>query len=148
MPNIGDPSTGRGDIQFLAHKEFNGKLVTDEGTLTAAGDLCTITANTGKDLYLAGAKLNWVTNAANFNMVAELKAGPVGSETVIETYRGTTIASLGTGNMQYEFKTKGIKVTAGENILIELTSFSSAGTEDCEGIIQGWEEDTGVSPDA
>jgi hypothetical protein len=147
MPNIGEPTVGRGDIQFLANKEFSGKLVSDEGSLSAAGNLCTITANTGKDLYLSGAKLSWTAAGADFTVTAELKAGPVGTETVIETYRGGQVVGIG-GTKVYEFQTKGIKVAAGENILIELTVFSGAGAESCEGIIQGFEETTGGSPDA
>jgi len=45
------------DIMFISVKEFGSKLRTTEGTLSATGYLCTLTANTGKDMYLAKAKV-------------------------------------------------------------------------------------------
>ena len=72
-----------GDLAFIAKKEFEGKVRTDEGTLTAAGDLCTLTANTGKDMYLARAKLSFRTAGGDFTMQADLKLNGV----VIESCR-------------------------------------------------------------
>ena len=71
------------DIMFLAKKEFDGKLRQNDGTRTTAGDLATLTATTGKDMYLAYAKVNIFDNASNFSITlsicAQVKSGIFGA---------------------------------------------------------------------
>jgi len=81
------------DIMFLAKKEFDGKMklqgesdpTTDEGFLSATGDLCSVTAKTGKDLYIARAKITYFTNttspSAHGNCEVVLKINGVVVET-------------------------------------------------------------------
>jgi len=45
------------DIEFLSIKESEGKVRSDEGIRTSAGTLATLTANIGKDMYIATAKV-------------------------------------------------------------------------------------------
>ena len=124
------------DIEYLSIKEFDGKLRYDEGALSANGTLCALTANAGKDMYIARAKVN--LRGATKSGTAEL------------TLNGTVIESvdLGTGsssiNSEYEFKNIGHKVAAGEEIKIEMTL--SSATPEYEGFIECFEEDTGTSP--
>lgn len=144
MPNIGSSGIiGRGDLQFLSHKEFDGKIRTNEGTLTASGTLCTLTANTGKDMYIVRAKISMRATGSDFNAIVELRL----DGTVIETYRTGYLVGIGNA-MQYEFVNMGQKVLAGEIIVLEATVFGGAGTEDIEGTLECFEEDTGASPDA
>jgi len=124
------------DIEFLAIKEFDGKLRSNEGALAANGTLCTLTANTGKDMYIARAKV--ILRGASKTGTAELTV----NGTVVET------VDLATGsssiNTEYEFKNVGHKVAATEIIKIEITA--SSATPVYEGFIECFEEDTGESP--
>jgi len=52
------------DIEYLAIKEFGGKLVKNEGFLSATGTLATLTAASGKDMYIARAKVVFYKNTA------------------------------------------------------------------------------------
>jgi len=129
------------DIQYLAIKEFDGKTRKLDGSATGNGTLVTLTANVGKDMYLAGAKVN------------------VFDENVVNVSRGTISLTIngiveeicelgGTSNTQgpfpYSYKLKGIKVTTGQIIKLEITDFE--GTPAFFGVLHCWEEDTGASP--
>lgn len=130
-----------GDIIDLAIKEFEGKLRSDEGRLTVIGDLVSLEANTGKDMYIARAKVNWRAVEGGTTLTIELKLNNV----VIETY-SPRIASVSVQDNTfetYEFKNTSGKVLAGETIKIEIIDISSTSVE---GFIECFEEDTGESP--
>ncbi len=46
----------------LLRASFNNRLKSDERSLSAVGDLATLTAGTGKDLYLTAAKVVFYSN--------------------------------------------------------------------------------------
>jgi len=133
------------DLQFLTIKEFEGKVRSDDGFLSANGDLATLTANTGKDMYLARAQCSFLINNGSTSFAEDqivvLKIDGV----VIETAR-VTLGSTGLlpNNPIYEFKNIGRKVLAGEIIKLEVTN--SSGQVDNQGFIECFEEDTGTSP--
>jgi len=143
-----------GDIEYLSIKEFDGKVRSDEGFLSAIGDLATLTATVGKDMYLARAQVTFFVNtSAEYAVTAskvELKINSVIIETsAFTSRRNETPASGGagsgvTGTLVYEFKNIGRKVLAGEIIKLEVTVLD---TEcDVEGFIECFGEDTGTTP--
>ena len=134
------------DIEYLAIKEFDSKLVKADGDITATGDIASLTASSGKDMYLAGAKCVVYSEGVNagvaFTIV--LKVNTV----VVETFRGfiglDSNTTIGTGDLQYKFNLKGVKVAAGEIIKIEATVLgASIGVA---GELMCIEETTGESP--
>jgi hypothetical protein len=133
---------GVGDIGFLAVKQFDNKLRTDEGTLTGTGVLASITANVGKDMYIAGASLTYVKNigSGSFNVQVELQVNGI----VIETYISRGSASSPGGFHPYHFNQRGLMVAAGETIELVVTALGSS--SQIEGNLLVWEEDTGESP--
>ena len=136
------------DIEYLAIKEFGGKLRHDDGTQPSSttGDLGTLTANTGKDMYLAKAKVSVVaaSSGTGMNVEIELVINGTVRETFVATTKSTTqIAASGVMSQGFEFALTGIKVAAGEIMKLEVTTNSGA---ICWGTIECWEEDTGASP--
>ncbi len=146
-------SEDMGNILDLAIKEFEGKVRSDEGLLIESqSDLATLTANVGKDMYLASAKVafyNLTESQASFGAQVALSINGVVIERI--TYSSSSQDS-GTGgfnsggvlSMVYEFKNIGRKVLTGEIIKLAVTN----GVADIAmvGFIECWEEDTGVSP--
>ncbi len=141
-----------GDIEFMSVKEFQLKTRRDEGTATAVGDLTTLTANVGKDMYLASAKVNvrWSsTNNSPIQFVIDLLANGV----IIGSFNSAHLSSIQAGgvrasdlNSQYEFKANiGQKVLAGEIINLNISVIGSAALV-IEGQLLCYEEDTGTSP--
>jgi hypothetical protein len=135
------------DMMFLAKKEFDGKLVEDEGTLSVTGDLCSLTASTGKDMYLASAKIsifNETDNTGNDAITVVLKVNDV----IKETYTVRTGSSTGgtnvSGQDNYEFNLKGVKVLATEIIKLEVTSIDA--NVGANGQLTCFEEDTDADP--
>jgi len=136
-----------GDIEYLATKEFDGKLRENAGTLSAAGTLATLTATSGKDMYLAKAKvilhrLNVNQNAENADV--DLVINGLVQETAILTTNQPATGGGGTGTTIYEFILSGVKVAATQIIKLELNSITA--NVDIEGIITVFEEDTGTTP--
>lgn len=140
------------NIEYLAVKEKEGKLREDEGFLSAAGDLAKLTANTGKDMYLASAKCvffvnNVSTNHGSAGDKVVLKINGVIKETARFSFlhSGTGTTSGGTTLYgYYEFKNIGQKVAAGQIIKIEVITLDV--DVDVEGYVQCFEEDTGTDP--
>jgi len=138
-------SKSSSDVSFLMKKEFEGALVSDEGFLSATGDLASLTASAGKDMYLARAKCviaaNGVAMAASADQVV-LKVNDV----IIETCKSTILGSGGAGSMvtAYEFKNMGKKVLATEIIKLEVIQLDTQ--TDVEGFIECVEVDTGIDP--
>jgi len=133
------------DIEYLQIKSSEGKLRSNEGFSTVVGDLATLEANVGKDMYLASAKCTLYLNSDSIN------ARP--AEVVLkvnDVIKETTNATLGVGGsggssvIQYEFKNIGHKVIAGQIIKLEIISLSI--NIEVEGFIECNEEDTGISP--
>jgi len=136
------------DIEYLAIKEFDSKLVENESTqgTGATGDLGTLTASSGKDMYLASAKCSFqaATNAGGKAQV-ELKVNGVIKETAVLHVVSSSGTANGKGSqsMEYEFKNIGQKVAATQIIKLEVISNTTAIVE---GYVQCFEEDTGASP--
>jgi len=138
------------DVAFLMKKEFESALVSDEGFLSAIGDLASLTASAGKTMYLASAKITYFSNT-------NLNTGAVGNcqvvlkinDVIIETTNFSTGVASGSGvggdpvNV-YEFKNIGRSVAATEIIKLEVISLDAA--IDVEGFIECVEVDTGVDP--
>ena len=148
MPDSGDFKKDlTGDIAFLVQKEFDGKLRSDEGTLSATGDLATLTANTGKDMYLARANIIAVIEASGQigrTIIVQLKVNAVIKDSArIELSSTSTFSQNGNSVMAYDFAT-GFKVVAGQIIKLEATLVDAS--IQVSGSIICFEEDTGVSP--
>jgi len=127
-------SKSSSDVSFLMKKEFAGEIVTNEGQRTAVGDVATLTASAGKDMYLATAKISGY-EATSGDTKVELKI----NGTVIETFFQNGVHSF-----DYQFRNIGQKVAAGEIIKIEWITEGSGGL--VEGYIECVEVDTGVDP--
>lgn len=129
------------DIMFLAKKEFDSKLKTDEGTLSATGDLCTITASSGKDLYLGKAKVSirMESNTALAGAIIELKANGV----IMATW-AAEIELDGDSSNSYEFVISGIKVAATQIIKLEAVTVDA--DVEVNGELVCFEETTGATP--
>lgn len=138
-----------GDILDLAIKEFEGKRVDADANVTVTNtttetDLVTQTANTGKDMYIGIASFN--SSIANFTtsntVIARLFANGVNIEEFI--FRATAQNE----DFEYEFKTKGINVLAGQiiKITIQHSNATAANVTQNNGKLVLWEEDTGASP--
>jgi len=125
------------DIEFLSIKEFDGKLVKNDSVRTTVGDLATLTASSGKDMYVGTATISGYDIVNNAVSVVVLKINGT------EVERFTHVASTEDNNFTYEFKTKG-KVAATEIIKIEWITEGDTGT--IAGAIQCFEETTGASP--
>jgi len=136
------------DIEFLAIKEFGGKLKKNEGFLSATGTLATLTAAGGKDMYIARAKVTLYLNATRKSSVAdkvELQINGTNVETAVWTVQGSsTSQDSGVNAIIYEFKNIGHKVLATQIIKLEVITLSAE--VDVEGFIECFEETTGVSP--
>jgi len=135
------------DIEFLAIKDFDGKLRQDDGVVTTSGDVATLTATAGKDMYLAKAAITTsftVGSAGTKTLNVELKLNGVTVETYTREY-GSTGAQQGDSADNYEFINIGQKVAATQIIKLEVTGntgslFNTTGTIVC------FEETTGESP--
>ena len=135
-------------IAFLMHQEFLGNLISSEGNVTAAGDIATITAAVGKDLYIASAKVVFVADVANAGLANLNEVALKINGTIIETTKHSWVgsASGGVGVWEYEFKNIGHKVATGEIIKIEAITLDA--DISIEGFIECVIVDTGVDPTA
>jgi len=140
-----DQEDNMSDIQYLAIKEFDGKLRSDEGFLSAPGDLATLTANTGKDMYLARAQITYFGNKTAGSSIADQVVLKING-TIVETSKATlanTTSAIQT-TFTYEFKNIGQKVAAAQIIKLEVITLDV--DTDVEGMIECFEEDTGATP--
>lgn len=132
-----------GDLEYLAIKEFEGKLRTDRGSLSIASTLTALTATAGKDMYIGKAKVVFTNNGTGgTNSLNQVELQLNGSAIEIVTQSITT--SVDGFNFEYEFKDMGHKVLAGQVIRLQVTTLGT--TVDVVGFIECWEEDTGASP--
>jgi len=131
------------DIEFLAKKDFDGKIRSVEGFLSAAGDLATLTATSGKDMYLARAGVVFVLNNPTGSVTLDEVVLKMNG-TIIETVKFTSHGASKTGTLVYEFKNIGQKVAATQIIKIEVITLDPE--TDVEGFIEVFEETTGETP--
>ena len=136
-----------GDLEYLAIKEHEGKLRSDEGFADVLGDMATLTANVGKDMYLATAKcmVRLLTETGINQWRVELKVNGNTIETAHGLFKGSGTNNNSNLTQDYEFKNIGHKVLAGEIIKLEVTQINTVQTQ-IEGEISCFEENTGVSP--
>ena len=124
------PTTGGGaeqhllmsEILFLSVKEHAGKLRSAEGIATAAGDVASLTANTGKDMYLASAKVTFALEGLSNQQAAFDEVVLKINGTVVETAKSSMVITAGEGGNTvhtYEFKNIGHKVAASQIIKME-----------------------------
>jgi len=135
------------DIEYLAIKDFDGKLVENTDTnRSTTGDGATLTASSGKDMYLAYAKVV-CKNAGNIDNSATvvLKVNTVIKDTFDWFSHVATNASGET--MDEHIFPVGFKVAATEVIKLEVTVISATSV-DITTTIQCIEETTGASPAA
>lgn len=135
-----------GDIIDMAIKEFEGKLRSNTAVQPSAttGDLGTLTANTGKDMYLARAKasIKDTGGAVAGQLKIELLVnGIVRDRWFTSMSRNTNIGGH-VGNT-YDFMS-GFKVTTGQTIKLRVDT--AATNVEVSGTVECFEEDTGVSP--
>lgn len=140
-----------GDLEYLSIKEFGGKLRTAKGSNSATGDLATLTANTGKDMYIARAKCVFYTdNDTGFSNSVGDKVVLKLNGSIIETSAFTAFNDPGNGDasgnsvINYEFKNMGHFVLAGQIIKLEVTVLDA--NTSVEGFISCFEENTGTTP--
>jgi len=135
------------DIEFLAIKEFGNKARSNEGSVSAVGDIVSLTATAGKDMYLARAKVIVsvnVSSAGVHSAAIELKANGVIKETARPVVRSTSNTTGGsTSSVVYEFGWIG-KVAAGQ--IIKLEFITETGEVNVDGFLEVFEEDTGTTP--
>lgn len=134
-------------IEFLAIKASDGVLRSNEGGLSTTGNLATLTATGGNDMYVTGAQVVFHINtgSAAISLADEVVMKVNG--TIVETSKisiGSTGSGEGLHTVIYEFKNLGHKVTTGQIIKLEVITLDA--DTDVEGFIQCIESATGVSP--
>ena len=134
------------DIIALAIKEFEGKLRADANVKaeTVVGDLATLAASGGKDMYLARAHAS-IRNVGGANaqfIEVVLKVNNVIKDRWYTSNSKNTNQGGHMGN-DYEFAV-GFKVT--ENLVIKLEVITASDDIEISGNIECFEEDTGASP--
>jgi len=135
---IGGGGGALGNLAYLSKKEFDGKLRQNDSDQTTVTDLATLTANTGKDMYLVTAKTVWQPSGAGGSARVELSI----NGTVVEVARWGTSGTSDQGG-DYQFSSLGHKVAASQIIKLAVVQITG-GT--ISGSIQCVEEDTGVDP--
>jgi len=130
------------DIEYLAIKEFDGKLVDNHSAdQTAIGDGATLTASSGKDMYLsrAWANVTYDAGVGNAAVTVVLKV----NGTIVESWNVLQSTSSLQYAVQHEFLI-GRKVAATQIIKLEVTSENLSSIDT---YIQCFEETTGESPE-
>lgn len=128
---------------------FDGRLKQNEGFKNATGDLTTLTAGAGKDLYIVSAKVQWGVETTNTSLsdaldnLCELKL----NGTVFESSRfGHRIQLRETMPAVFDshFKNMGHKVAATQVIKLEVIAINVDIL--IEGFIECIEVPTGLNP--
>lgn len=137
------------DIEFLSKKEFDSKLVTNTGQQAdgGTGNTATLTASSGKDLYLAKAHVT-----VRVDQTTNLLAGEVTlvANGVIKDrweFSGSHPGNTDAGAvlvMDHDFIVQGVKVAATQTIVIDVVLSGLA--FDIQGTLVGFEETTGETP--
>lgn len=136
------------DIEYLAIKEFGGKVVENESTRTTAGTVATLTASAGKDMYLAKAKISvrqTVVNQVAKACIVELRVNGIVKETFSNTFHdGSATGTPGVLSIPYEFVIQGLKVAATQLIVLEVPTLDT--NQEINGTLECWQENTGATP--
>jgi len=139
------------DIEFLSIKEFGNKLKTNTGQQAdgGTGNTATLTASGGKDLYLAKATVTFRRDALHTGGPRVLEVTLVANGTIKDRLEFSEVGSStngpwGNGGITVPFTVQGIKVLAGETIVIDVVT--SNADVDISGTLVGFEEDTGTTP--
>lgn len=142
------------DIEFLAIKEFGGKIVTNDGSATGAtGNAAILTASSGKDMYLAKAMIMVTANSLTLSkqgivtVVLNVDTAPKETVKIAIKFGDTTVAAGRGGGAQaisHQFNVQGLKVAATKIIKIEVTV--AATDIDVFGSLVCFEEPTGGDP--
>ena len=132
------------DILFMSVKEHAGKKVQADGMASTVANICTLTASTGKDLYLAEAQINCKSTGVGgtTNVTVVLKANGIVIETFSVNLAGQS-TSEGEYSKIYTFAEKGEKVTATQSFTLDITSVTDVTVS---GHLLGFQETTGESP--
>lgn len=139
-------SKSSSDVSFLMKKEFEGALVHNEGTISATGDLATLTASASKDMYVARAKITFSTEGTAQSEKSGQEVVLKVNGTIVETCTAS-ISQTGAGvvnNLVYEFKNMGLKVATTEIIKLEVITLGTLVT--VSGFLECVEVDTGLDP--
>lgn len=136
------------DIEYLSIKDFDGKrvdvdAVTDVNLTTTETDLATQTASSGKDMYLAGARVTGtidVAGGAGSSTILRLRVNGVD----VEQKRFEELADE--SEFSYTFLTKGVKVAATEIIKITAQHSNTTQQSKLKSKLLLFEETTGESP--
>lgn len=130
------------DIEFLAIKEFGGKLRQNDNVRATTGDGATLTANTGKDMYLAYAQATCYATTPTSAAFATVTLNING--VVYETWNWQSGPNTAGAKIEGSFKfSVGYKVATTQIIKLEVTSDTNATVSTA---IQCFEEDTSGSP--
>ena len=137
------------DIEFLAVKEFDGKLVHNKNERDSTGDGAILTATAAHDLYLAEAKVMFSvpgTTSVAGEARAELFINGTAEDEVYVKFTGQISGGSGGGvwSINHKFALKGRKVLATQIIKIVVTEISTSIR--CNSTLIGFEELTGVDP--
>lgn len=137
------------DIEFLSIKEFDGKLRQSDGIRTTTGDIATLTATSGKDMYVGKAIINAANLGSGANVdqtiTVALKLNAVTVEThSVEFVRGTARSDALLAQT-IEFISIGQKVAATQIIKLELITADTTNVT-VTGTLVCFEETTGDSP--
>ena len=149
FPTIISLSLGDDDdmSNIIAQASFNGRLKSDSAASSTTGDLCTLTAAAGKDLYLSAAKIIFFLNnqGTGYASVATLQ---VNGTNVESSYASATAldgnAAAGDMTIIYEFKNLWHKVTPGQTLKINVATLDAQ--IDVSGMIQAVEVPTTENP--
>ncbi len=143
------------DIEYLATIESgngagNSILVknTGEALNGGTGDLGTLTAAGGKDLYLVGASVSakWTSSVNRGEIQVDLLVNGARIESWFSLNSDIlSSGSWGSNSNHYHFKSKGFKVDATQIIKLDVIT-NSAATMDLVGTVFGIEIDDGESP--
>jgi len=136
------------DIEYLSIKEFGGKVRTATVQRSSTGTSATLTANAGKDMYLAGAKVAVKWNQAGTGAIARIAVDLTINGTIVETalLDSTFTSGIGLDGGNYEFVCKGLKVAATQIIKLEVSEHTTSAAEMVGNLIV-FEEATGASPE-
>lgn len=133
--------------KIILQASFDGRLKSNEGFRTTTGDLVSLTAATGKDLYLTRAVADFFndeSNSSDFGSKCELKANAVIKETDAYSAGQASSGFGGSTSIAYEFKNLFHKVTAAQILKLQVTVIASKTA--IEGFIQAIEVPAGENP--
>ena len=135
------------DIEYLAIKDFDGKRVDNDGEVTLAATttettIVTVTANSGKDMYLGGAEASWLQSAGATNNSITFRLFLNAVELEKKVFERENLGDDGS----YLFLTKGAKVAATQIIKITAQNGDAGPTTIHNGKLILFEETTGETP--